>query len=214
MTVRLTKRGLNRCHDYAKILVDNLPRAKEGIAQYEFNCNNYKIGASCDGAAGAYATGRDVARDPGKVIEYYTKACQGDYPQSCVKLAKLYQYGKLGVVKDTAKAFEFLTIGCKKNQNATCAALGVAHLQGMGTEKDPGAALPILENACERGVGQACHNLGTMYYKGEGVEKNKQLAKQYHIKSQILKGQIQAQDREGRPTLAQNPGRQGSKGQL
>ena len=46
---------------------------------------------------------QDVARDPGKVIEYYTKACQGDYPQSCVKLAKLYQYGKLGVVKDTAK---------------------------------------------------------------------------------------------------------------
>lgn len=207
------KKG-TECHDYARILMDNLPRAKDGLAQFEFNCNSYKIGASCDGAANAYAVGRDVARDPDKVIGYYTKACLGDYPQSCLKLAKLYQYGKLGIVKDTAKAFEFLTIGCRKNQTATCAALGVAHLQGMGTEKNCEAALPILENACERGVGQACHNLGTMYYKGEGVKKDKALAKQYHVKSKILKGELQAFDREGRPTLPQNPGRQGSKGQL
>jgi len=118
------------------------------------------------------------------------------------------------VVKDTAKAFEFLSVGCKKNQQSTCAALGVAHLQGMGVEKDPLAALPILESACDRGVGQACHNLGAMYYKGEGVKKDKKLAQQYHLKSKILKGQMPAHDERGRPTLKSEPGRQSNQGQL
>ena len=41
---------LSRCHEYAKLLIEQMHQIKEGFAQYIKNCTEFDAGASCHNA--------------------------------------------------------------------------------------------------------------------------------------------------------------------
>lgn len=119
-----------------------------------------------------------------KGIEYYTKACNGNYMKACWSLAAAYELG-IGVEQDKKKAIELYTKACNaKNYYAdACKSLAYVYLQGDGVRQDLIKAEELLKKYFRGTKDNGLYWLGLAdlapeYYKSKNYKKALELFKE------------------------------------
>ena len=89
----------------------------------------------------------------------------------CFELGKSYRDGD-GVLRDPARAVEFIGQACGGGHAEACSLLGYMYANGEGVRRDQTQAAEFYGRACESGSAEACFGLGWMYARGEGVGRD------------------------------------------
>ena len=129
----------------------------------------------------AYGSGKGVAQDFTKGMDWLSKAAeQGDAIAQFV-LGNTYGQGMRGVKQDYAKAFELFTKAesqtCLKPETAQiCAAvqtsLGWMYYKGYYVKQDYKKAYSLVINPAKKGDANAQETLGEIYENGHGVPQD------------------------------------------
>ena len=92
-----------------------------------------------------------------------------------------YEYGKKGLAKDKAKAFEWYKKSHEAGDESGTGSLGTCYLVGKGVPKCPMRANTLLSDDAGRGSKVACCNLGDAYADGRwGFPKDEKMARRYY----------------------------------
>ncbi|SFV62302.1 conserved hypothetical secreted protein [hydrothermal vent metagenome] len=137
---------------------------------------------ACDKIANIYLNEHTGASDK-KALKLLRQSCFMGDNRVCLKVAKVYDKGQLGSVKNTTQAKIFYQRSCSKFLLEGCDILGVnpvtySFKTYLDTKKQH-----RFEKQCKNNDYWACYRLGDMYENGQGATKNKVLAKKYYKKS-------------------------------
>ncbi len=119
------------------------------------------------------ARGEDgVKQDDVKAVEFFKKACDGDYAKGCHELGKIYYAGR-GVQQDNEKALKLFNKACDGGSIRACFNLGVSYGTGIaGVKQDYSLASKFYHKACDGGDANASFNLGVWYANGIGLKQD------------------------------------------
>lgn len=132
------------------------------------------IGASAQrGRAEAYAAavGEIEAGEAGGLSRLRQMAASG-YGPAQFYLAKLYETGQFGVVKNPAEARRWTQAAAESGERAAMHNLGLYYFRGEGGPQDLAQAAAWFRRAAEAGVVDSQYNLGLLYQSGSGVERD------------------------------------------
>jgi TPR repeat protein len=155
----------NSCYDIAQKLIRELNKEmfQKGFSMLEEGCSQGGI-FSCSALADLYRDGWPDARD----------LVAGESPT---------------LVKDPAKAVEFLAKACDGKESSQCLALATMYKEGSGVGASAAKYLEYSEKACSMGEAKSCEALGDLYNSGEwassipAVPKDADKANQYYTKA-------------------------------
>lgn len=105
-----------------------------------------------------------IKKDEKKSISYYDKLCKYDkknITKICTILGMRFEDGD-GFKKDTKKALELYSIGCKKGDANACELLGESYKEGLTGKVDKKKAIKWLKKACDLGNKSACSEHKTL----------------------------------------------------
>jgi TPR repeat protein len=85
------------------------------------------------------------------------------------ELGTVYEFGKLGVIRDLVKAVNWYRKAASQNNSEAQCYLGVCYRNGAGVAKDYAEAVNWFRKAAEQDNAPAQNNLGVSYRNGEGV---------------------------------------------
>ena len=92
-----------------------------------------------------------------------------------------YKYGKKGLAKDEAKAFEWFEKSHEAGNVCGTCSLGLCYLFGKGVPKCPVHASTLMSESAARGSKSSCCLLGRAYADGIwGFPKNEKMARRYY----------------------------------
>ena len=151
------------------------------IVQYEKACFSGDADA-CSELGFLYGTGKGVALDYHRAVEFYRKSRDGGSAAGYYNLGIMYRDG-LGVAKDYKKAVALLRTSCDKNYTLGCFVFANMLREGKGIKQDFLQAYNLYKKACTDGFIQACNSLGYMYENGKGVNQDSKLAVDYYKKA-------------------------------
>jgi TPR repeat protein len=137
------------------------------IAQAFSNCERGD-NVACGRLGSRYEYGDGVARDDGRAVKLYKKACDGGLPLGCASLGELVETGR-GTRADMGEAAALYQQGCSGGAQGGCAALGRLYSRGTGVPFAPVKAVDLLQRACETTPPLGCGVLGQIYLEGRGV---------------------------------------------
>lgn len=100
------------------------------------------------------------------------------YPPAQFYLARLYETGGPGVVKDSVEARRWTQAAAMGGEPKAMHNLALYYYQGIGVAKDPTKAAEWFRRAAEKGLTDSQYNLGRLYEDGVGVPKDP--AQAYH----------------------------------
>ena len=138
--------------------------------RYEKACDNGDAEA-CTQLGVMYATGKGVALNIPRAVEFYRKACDGGSAVGCTNLGYMYATGK-GVPQDNVRAAAYYKRGCDGGNGGGCTNLGFMYENGNGVDQDNGLATDYYQKGCDGGDAIGCSNLGYMYENGRGVRQD------------------------------------------
>lgn len=122
---------------------------------YETSCKlDSPIG--CNGLANMLYAGAGIAKDLGKALELYKKACEGNakqlFVEGCKKAAKMLAEGD-GVTKDGKAALVLYSRACEYRATDSCRFLPQYNAELGGKPED---IKKVLDTACQAGFDEAC----------------------------------------------------------
>jgi localization factor PodJL len=100
------------------------------------------------------------------------KAANLGYPPAQFYLARLYETGGPGVVKDAVEARRWTQAAAMGGEPKAMHNLALYYYQGVGIGKDPAKAAEWFRRAAEKGLTDSQYNLGRLYEDGVGVPKD------------------------------------------
>ncbi|MGE5565197.1 MAG: hypothetical protein ACM3YN_03435 [Parcubacteria group bacterium] len=110
--------------------------------------------------------------------EQLRKAANLGYPPAQFYLARLYETGGPGIVKDSVEARRWTQAAAMGGEPKAMHNLALYYYQGVGIGKDPAKAAEWFRRAAEKGLTDSQYNLGRLYEDGVGVPKDP--AQAYH----------------------------------
>ncbi len=157
-----------------------------------------------------YQSGRGVAADRGKAIEWYTKAAEQDNPNAVSRL-ELMQANELRFTRTEVRAaqddadsqFDLgnmyekgigtdINYGQARNWYGKAAAtghtnanfkLGLMHHEGTGIKQNNKTALIWFRDAAEKGSSPAQYYLGKLYASGSGVPQDYAMSLEWYSRA-------------------------------
>jgi len=117
------------------------------------------------------------AKDWGGVDKLKAAAALG-YPPAQFHLARLYESGGHGVVKDEVEARRWTEQAARGGEAKAMHNLALYYYEGTGAGKDPVKAAEWFRRAADLGLTDSQYNLGRLYEDGVGVAKDPAAA--YH----------------------------------
>ena len=150
-------------------------------------CDNTRDATSaayaCSNLGYMYANGLGVPRDYVKMIDVYTRSCNGGDPKGCFNLGVQYEKGE-GVAQNDITATSLYRKGCDGGSAGACTGLGLLHEKGRaGTVADASVAATYYEKSCRGDYAYGCHNLGRLNEYGIGMNANPARAKTLYDKA-------------------------------
>ena len=95
-------------------------------------------------------------------------------------LGNWYKYGRKGLAKDAAKAFEWYEKSHEAGNAGGSGSLGMCYLDGEGVPTCPVHGAILMSDAAARGSKNACFNLGLAYADGLwGFPEDEKMARRY-----------------------------------
>lgn len=152
---------------YTEALILYHQAAEEGLAQAQY----------CLGVF--YLTGKAVACDVRKAVQWLERAAIQDYPEALHALGVIYQYGP-DVRPNLAKARACYERAAELGLRQSQVNLARMYEYGWGVERLPEKARELFEDAAAQGDVYALTNLGLMYERGEGTPRNYARALDYY----------------------------------
>lgn len=107
-----------------------------------------------------------------RVLDLYTRACDGRVGSACHQLGWIHERGKLGITRDFAKAAALYEKACTLRLGGACAQLGILFETARGVTKDLQRANALYEQGCKLGSGGSCRFLGMNHRAGLGLPKD------------------------------------------
>ena len=129
------------------------------------NTCNQGVGFGCYQQAKTH----DAENDFQQARRLYQQGCEKRHSESCLILARRFQYGKGGQV-DIPAAISFYKSGCALGEKQSCEQLGDFYASGERVEKDLRFALSQYQQACYFGSGKGCYLAGKMIREG-GIDE-------------------------------------------
>lgn len=155
-------RGKNAVEDHGK-----------AAKLFELSCSG-GYGPGCTSLGEAFVAGDGVTKSAARATELFVLGCDKGSRRGC-RLA-----GDAFVGTDVAEAREFYEQGCRREDAASCAALGRLHLEGQGAPKDAKRAFDYFLRSCDKAPGsndaEGCFSLARMYDTGSGGKKDREEA--------------------------------------
>jgi TPR repeat protein len=155
------KEGLEAAlaHDYERCFREMLPLAEAGhpVAQFQI--------------ARLYQTGRFVAKDAGKALEWYSRSGQGGNSPAQVNLAIMFRRGE-GTGKDPKAALMWFRRAAEQGEETAYMGLADMYETGEGVEPDPASAMQWLKKAAEKDYPPAEYQLGLRYWRGQSLAQD------------------------------------------
>lgn len=111
-------------------------------------------------------------------VEKLTLAANLGYPPAQFYLARLYETGGPGIVKDEIEARRWTEQAARGGEAKAMHNLALYYYQGTGIGKDPAKAAEWFRRAADLGLTDSQFNLGRLYEDGVGVAKDP--AQAYH----------------------------------
>jgi TPR repeat protein len=115
-----------------------------------------------------------------EAFKYYQDAAEQDYINEGIGLC--YRYG-IGVERNNAVAFKYLTTAAGRNHTAAKYRLGECYKYGLGTTKNLSEAYRWMSQAAEEGSQFAEYEVSMMLLHGEGVAMNQEKGMEWLRKS-------------------------------
>ena len=130
-------------------------------------------------AAALYAdAAKMLARKDWDGVEKLRQAAAMGYPPAQFHLARLYESGGPGVVKDEIEARRWTEQAARGGEAKAMHNLALYYYEGTGIGKDPAKAAEWFRRAADKGLTDSQFNLGRLYEDGVGVPKD--AAQAYH----------------------------------
>jgi localization factor PodJL len=111
-------------------------------------------------------------------VEKLRAAASMGYPPAQFHLARLYESGGPGVVKDEIEARRWTEQAARGGEAKAMHNLALYYYEGTGIGKDPAKAAEWFRRAADKGLTDSQFNLGRLYEDGVGVAKDP--AQAYH----------------------------------
>ncbi len=131
----------------------------------------------------AYADGNGVDQNMTEAIGWYRKAADQKEAWAQRQLGIIYLYGKNGVPRDPATAFQYLKASADAGNMGAQYYLGYMYDQGIFVQKDVRAALDLYRKSADQGFADAQNVMGLAYWKGIGVPKDLAVARDWFQKA-------------------------------
>jgi uncharacterized protein len=131
----------------------------------------------------AYADGNGVDQNMTDALAWYRKAADQKEDWAERQLGIIYLYGKNGVPRDPATAFEYLKESADAGNMGAQYYLGYMYDQGIFVQKDVRAALELYSKSADQGFADAQNVMGLAYWKGIGVPKDLAIARDWFKKA-------------------------------
>ncbi|TYP94265.1 MULTISPECIES: toll/interleukin-1 receptor domain-containing protein [Nitrosomonas] len=131
-----------------------------------------------------YASGRGVAKNEAKAVEWYRKAAEQGNATAQNSLGVMYEEGR-GVVQDDTIAMEWYRKAAEQGDAWAQTYIGLMYEKGKGVTPDEVKAVEWYRKAAEQGYATAQYNLGLMYENGRGVTKDEIKAVEWYLKAAI-----------------------------
>lgn len=192
------KRGApEACAQYGYLLMSD--GSREAIEILEGACDQ-QSGAACTHLAYLYASGKIVAKDDLRSLQFYTRGCSAGDARGCYNQGLMRDQGR-GLAMSETSAAPAYEQACNDGVSAACTNLGFLYERGRGVMKDVVRAAGFYRRGCEGSPCDAadirgCVNLGDAYRDGLGVEKNPTLAAEIFRKACAAEPDPQNVDRE------------------
>jgi TPR repeat protein len=122
-----------------------------------------------------YESGKGVARNYKKAMNWYRKAAEKGFAGAQNNLAVMYEQGR-GVPKDESEAAKWYRRAAEGNDAKAQHSLGIMYRDGRGVPRDLAKAAGWIHKSAEQGHHGAFRDMGEMYWKGSGVAQNSVLA--------------------------------------
>jgi hypothetical protein len=116
--------------------------------------------------AGSYAMGRGVARDEGRAVALYKRACDAGLLESCRKLGQAYATRETPTAR--IKAVAIYAEACNAGDAQSCVRLGNSYEKGWGVPENEVEASELYRKLCDRWLagGEGCYLLAKSYAEG------------------------------------------------
>jgi uncharacterized protein len=168
------KRGAaEACAEYGYLLMSD--GSREAVEILEGACHQ-RSGAACTHLAYLYATGKIVAKDDHRSLQFYTLGCSAGNAPGCYNQGLMRDQGR-GLATSQTSAAPAYEQACNDGFSAACTNVGFLYERGSGVRKDVVRAAGFYRRGCEGSPCnvpdiRGCVNLGDAYRDGIGVEKN------------------------------------------
>ena len=163
------------CHEvklmYGEESVETLKKESFKEACEEGNpgaCHN--MGLMHDYGDGAVVENDNIA------IDFYEKACDKNYFESCTRAAFLYEEGK-DVEVNMKKAFKLYSKACGANDGLACHNVAVYYSQNKN-ESIKKLAIYLYDKACKNGNVDSCIYMGRYYRDSKSLRRDYAKAKE------------------------------------
>lgn len=100
------------------------------------------------------------------------QAASMGYPPAQFHLARLYETGGPGIVKDPVEARRWTEQAARGGEAKAMHNLALYYYEGTGIAKDPAKAAQWFRRAADKGLTDSQYNLGRLYEDGVGVPKD------------------------------------------
>lgn len=199
------ERGCAQKYDYACLRLSSLladdgsPRrdVKRAVSILEPLCMTPEkppMLAACSLLRVLLMKGRDVPRDPARVLALSERLCQHHGGSNCAVLASEFEFGGEATPVDEDRALPLyrraeeeepretaqildvrrrnVDTKCLAGKGRDCANLGWSKLHGLGVAEDPKEAARLFDKACALGDAMGCRLLGRAHVSGTGVRRD------------------------------------------
>jgi len=160
------------------ILITNLGASATDEQKKSFakECNEGKT-LSCYNMGLMYDYGDgSTAEDDNKALDFYLKACDKNYYESCSKAALLYEEGK-NVKQNKKEAFKLYSKACGADDGFACHNVAVYYSKNKN-EALKKLSIAFYDKACNTGYSPSCIYLGWMYRDSRSVKRDLEKAKE------------------------------------
>ena len=113
-----------------------------------------------------YASGRGVARDPGKALAAYRAAAALGSAVSMTNLGSAHDNGDLGLAKDSPAALAWFSAAADAGDPLAMCILATRYMQGNGVERNLASAVQWARRGAALGHPESAGLLGSLLYTG------------------------------------------------
>jgi len=146
------------CHNF-EILYGNEDTLEKGSFEQACEAGN-RVACHNVGLMYDYGDG-NVLENDNKAIEFYTKACDKNYYESCSRAAFLYEEGK-DVKVDMKQAFKLYAKACGGDHGLACHNVAVYYSKS-DNKALKNIAINFYDKACDNGYADSCIYMGRFY---------------------------------------------------